>query len=270
MSNELDKVEVTQTTLTKDQPQPGPSSWPASMRDLPINVQHSNSKQSDPLLTRGERDRHVNNRQSAPLLIRGEGDRSTPLNRQSAPLFTRGEEDRLTPLNTREEKKQASKYTKKFIPHPKGIKPRAGDNNCQSRVRSRKGNTSVGTHPQTRPPSENGRSDQVATHIDFLNVYKTDTNKVYIFVQENKIQMETSLHPRLPSQSNGWSPCLGAVLAKRKNGETRRKRERTGTKHLRWRPRWSTTSDMESDPDSNSEQEQSTEDIPSTPMEEGK
>ena len=73
----------------------------------------------------------------------------------------------------------------------------------ESRVRSRKGNTSGRTEPQTRPPSENGRLDQVATHIDRSNVYKTDTNKDYISAQENKIQKETNLHPRSSSRSDG-------------------------------------------------------------------
>ena len=112
--NESDKVEVTRTISTEDQPRPGPSSRPTSVRDLPSNVRHG--QQSDPLLTRGERDKPVNNRQSAPLLTKGEGDRSTPLNRQSAPLFTRGEEDRSTSLNTREEKnRQASTQRSSFL-----------------------------------------------------------------------------------------------------------------------------------------------------------
>ena len=44
MSNESYKVEVTRTILTEDQPRPRPSSRPTSVRDLPINVQHSNCK----------------------------------------------------------------------------------------------------------------------------------------------------------------------------------------------------------------------------------
>ena len=172
MSNEPDKVEETQTISPEDRPRPGPSSRPTSVRDLPINVRHPDSRQSDPLLTRGERDRRANSRQRNPLITRGEKNRQD--SRQRSSFLTQGDKTK-----------------------------------SMSQQHSVPGQTPEGQHicregsPDPTGRRRTGRSDQVATHIDFSNIYKTDINKVYIFARENKIQTETNLHPRLPSQSNG-------------------------------------------------------------------
>ena len=126
----------------------------------------------------------------------------TPLNRQRTPLLTRGEEDRSTPLNTRGEKnRQASTQRSSFLTQ--------GDK-TQSRRQQQSvlGQKLEGQHicRDRSPDPASVREWTVGPSghtYRLLEHYKTDTNKVYIFVQENKIQTETNLHPRLPSQSNG-------------------------------------------------------------------
>ena len=194
------------------------------MRDLPINVQHSNSKQSDPLLTRGERDRHVNNRQSAPLLTRGEGDRLTPLNRQSAPLFTRGEEYRLTPLNTREEKnRQASTQRSSFLTQ--------GDKTQSRRQQqSVSGQKPEGQHIcRDRPPDP------------------ASVGHTYRLLECLQDRHKQGIHLRLREQDS-----YGDKPPSKKEEENRDQAPTMETEVEQ-------DSDMESDPNSNSEQEQSTE-----------
>ena len=70
-------------------PRPGPSSQPPLVRDLPINLRHPDSRQSDPLLTKGERDRQAGSRQRNPLITRGEKNRQD--SRQRSSFLTQGD-----------------------------------------------------------------------------------------------------------------------------------------------------------------------------------
>ena len=87
-----DQDETTLPGSAEDQPRPGPSARPTSVRDLP-NSMHQ--RQGMPLLTRGEEDKPVNERQSTLLLTEGERDRLTPIistntHKKTVPTQTRG------------------------------------------------------------------------------------------------------------------------------------------------------------------------------------
>ena len=107
-----------------DQPRPGPSTRPTSVRDLP-NSTHQ--RQGKPLLTRGGGDKPVHRRQSTPLLAEGERDRLTPLNstniqKHPTPTHTRGYKtkgkEQQKSVSSQEPEGQHSRQDKTSDPEP--------------------------------------------------------------------------------------------------------------------------------------------------------
>ena len=60
------EVEETRVVSSKDRPQPGPSSRPTSVRDLPADTRHPDGRQRNSSLTRGEINKNTSQRPSVP------------------------------------------------------------------------------------------------------------------------------------------------------------------------------------------------------------
>ena len=238
--SESDKDEVTQPNSTEDQPRPGPSSRPTSVRDLPSNM---SQRQSEPLLTRGEKDKPVNKRQSTPLLTEGERDRLTPLittNIQRSSFLTQGyktqSKGQHKSVSGQEPEEQHIRRNKTLEPNPvreQAVGPSGHTYRPLERLQDRH---KQGLH--LRPREQDSEGDKPPSKI--LQVSPMDEVPAWMPTwrrERNERQGERG-------RERGPSPCNG---------------NRGGA-----RP------DMESDLDPNPEQGQNPEDLPPTPMEEEK